>query len=70
MNKLEYPKILNLEQYFSCPIWWADEPKFVKKLNKVSDSYIETAKKNLKKDIDKRNKKFGNMGDMGHVFHS
>ena len=70
MNKLEYPKILNLEQYFSCPIWWADEPKFVKKLNKVSDSYIETAKKNLKKDIDKRNKKFGNKGDMGHVFHS
>ena len=70
MNKLEYPKDLNLEQYFSCPIWWADEPKFVKKLNKVSDPYIETAKKNLKKDIDKRNKKYGNKGDMGHVFHS
>ena len=70
MNKLEYPKDLNLEQYFSCPIWWADEPKFVKKLNKVSDPYIETAKKNLKKDIDKRNKKLGDKGDMGHVFHS
>jgi uncharacterized protein (TIGR02466 family) len=70
MNKLEYPKILNLEHYFSCPMWWADQPKFVKKLNKASDPYIETAKKNLKKDIDKRNKKFGNKGDMGHVFHS
>ena len=28
------------------------------------------AKKNLKKDIAKRNKKFGDRGDMGNVFHS
>ena len=27
-------------------------------------------RKILKKDIDKRNKKFGDKGDMGHVFHS
>jgi hypothetical protein len=27
-------------------------------------------KKNLKPQIDKRNKKFGDKGDMGHVFHS
>ena len=32
---LEYPKQLNLEQYFACPIWWADEPGFVNKLNKI-----------------------------------
>ena len=70
MKNLEFPKQLNLEQYFACPIWWADEPKFINKLNKASDKYIEEAKKNLKKDINKRNKKFGNKGDMGHVFHS
>jgi len=42
----------------------------VEDLNKASDKYIEAAKKNLKKDIAKRNKKFGDKGDMGNVFHS
>jgi len=67
---MTFPKKLNLEEYFKCPIWWADQPKFVNKLNKASDSYIEASKKNLKKAIDSRNKKFGNKEDMGHVFHS
>ena len=67
---MSFPKQLQLEEYFKCPIWWADEPKFVKKLNKASDSYIKTSQKNLKKQIDERNKKFGDKGDMGHVFHS
>jgi len=65
-----FPQQLNREELFKCPIWFADEPAFVDKLNQASDSYIETAKKNLKKDIDKRNKKFGDKGDMGNVFHS
>ena len=65
-----FPKQLNLEQYFASPIWWADEPKFVKKLNKASDKYIKQSQKNLKSTIDERNKKLGNKGDMGHVFHS
>ena len=69
-KKLEYPKSLFREEYFKCPIWFADELGFVKDLNIASDPYIEVAKKNIKKDIDKRNKKFGNKGDMGHVFHS
>ena len=67
---MSFPKQLNLEEYFKCPIWWGDEPKFVKKLNKASDKYIKQSQKNLKESIDKRNKKFGNKGDMGHVFHS
>ena len=67
---MSFPKQLNLEEYFKCPIWWADEPKFVKKLNKSSDKYIKQAQKNLKQTIDKINKKFGDKGDMGHVFHS
>jgi len=66
----EYPKQLNKEEYFSCPIWYADKEEFVDSLNKASDPYIEEAKKNLKKTIDERNKKFGNKEDMGHVYHS
>jgi len=69
-NVLSFPKKLNQEHYFASPIWFADEPNFVDKLNKASDPYIETAKKNLKSAIDERNKKFGDKGDMGHVFHS
>ena len=65
-----FPKQLNLEEHFKCPIWFADEPKYVDKLNKASNSYIKKATKNLKKVRDKRNKKFGNRGDMAQVFHS
>ena len=65
-----YPKQLQLEQYFASPIWFADEPKFVDSLKKASDKYIEASKKQLKPAIDKRNKKYGDKGEMGHVFHS
>ena len=67
---MSFPRQLKLEEYFKCPIWWADEPKFVKKLNKASDKYIKISQKNFKKQIDERNKKFGDKGAMGHVFHS
>ena len=67
---MSFPNQLNLEEYFKCPIWFADEPKYVNQLNKASDKYIKESKKNIKKDINKRNKKFGDKGDMGHVFHS
>ena len=65
-----FPTQLNKEEYFQCPVWFGDAPEFVKDLNKASDPYIKTAKKNLKKAIDKRNKRFGDKGDMGNVFHS
>jgi len=65
-----FPAQLNREDLFKCPIWFTDAPQFVEDLNKASDSYIETAKNNLKKDIAKRNKTLGDKGDMGHVFHS
>ena len=65
-----YPKKLQIEEFFRTPIWFADEPAFVDDLNKASDKYIEEAKKTLKPQIDERNKKFGDKGDMGHVFHS
>ena len=69
-NTLSFPKQLQLEQYFTSPIWYTDELSFVDKLNKASDPYIKESKKILKTDINKRNKKFGDKGDMGHVFHS
>ena len=69
-NKISFPQKLTREEFFKCPIWFADEPGFVKDLNKASDKYIEQSKKNLKKSIDERNTKFGDKGDMGHVFHS
>ena len=65
-----FPTQLGREDHFKCPVWFADGPASVDEFNKASDSYIETAKKNLKKDIAKRNKKFGDKGDMGHIFHS
>ena len=67
---ITYPTQLNREDYFKCPIWFADAPEFEKKLNDASDKYIEASKKILKPAIDKRNKEFGDKGDMGHVFHS
>ena len=65
-----FPTQLSREDYFKCPVWFADVPRFVDDLNTASDPYIKTSKKNLKKDIAKRNKEFGDRGDMGHVFHS
>ena len=65
-----FPTRLHREDHFKSPIWYADAPQFVDDLNKASDSYIETSKKNLKKSITQRNKKFGDRGDMGNVFHS
>jgi len=69
-QKLSFPQQLTREDLFKCPIWFAEEPGFVDDLNKASDSYIKNSKKNLKPNIDKRNKKFGDKGDMGYVFHS
>ena len=45
-EQLEFPKQLQREDLFHCPIWYGDEPGFVNELNKASDPYIETSKKN------------------------
>ena len=66
----KFPEILKKEEFFKCPIWFADEPSFVESLNKASDPYIKISQKNSKKQINERNKKFGDKGDMGNVFHS
>ena len=46
-----FPTQLNRENYFQCPVWFADAPRFVDDLNTASDRYIEASKKTLKKDI-------------------
>ena len=42
-TELSFPKELIKEDFFKCPIWFADQPNFVDKLNKASDKYIETS---------------------------
>ena len=69
-KELTYPQKLKREDYFKCPIWVADEPKFVDDLNKASDKYIKEAKKTFQPDIDKRNKLNKTKGDLGSVYHS
>ena len=61
---------MDIGNYFSCPIWSAYEPSYLKILNKASEPYLKQSKKINKSIIDKRNKTFGNKGDMGFVFHS
>tara|TARA_R110000772_G_scaffold4199_1_gene14728 strand:+ start:2353 stop:3060 length:708 start_codon:yes stop_codon:yes gene_type:complete len=70
IKKLSYPQQLNREDYFKCPIWFADEPQFVDDLNKVSDKYIAASRKNIQPDINKRNKLNKTKGDLGSVYHS
>jgi len=70
IKKPSYPKQLNREDYFKCPIWFADAPEFVSEIDKASDKYIDEARKNLQPDIDKRNKTNKTKGDLGSVYHS
>tara|TARA_Y100001963_G_scaffold77150_1_gene106988 strand:+ start:12 stop:194 length:183 start_codon:yes stop_codon:yes gene_type:complete len=44
-DQASYPQQLQVEEYFKCPIWFADVPEFVKDLNKASDKYIEALRK-------------------------
>jgi uncharacterized protein (TIGR02466 family) len=66
----QFPKALTREDYFKSPIWFADAPEFVKELNKASDPYIKAAKKNLQKDIKRRQKEFKMPGDFALIYHS
>ena len=47
-----FPTQLGREDHFKCPIWFADGTAYEDELNKASDPYIATAKKNLKKKRD------------------
>ena len=70
LKKPTYPQKLNREDYFKCPVWFANEPQFVNDLNRASDKYILASRKNIQPDIDKRNKLNETKGDLGSVYHS
>ena len=40
IKKPKYPQQLNREDYFKCPIWFADAPEFEKKLNDMCSIYL------------------------------
>ena len=65
----KFPTQLVREDYFKCPIWFADAPEFVKELNKASDPWIKKAKKNIHDEMKKSKVKLPK-GDFGSVYHS
>jgi len=69
-KQVKKPDKMTEEHYFPCPIYWIDKPEWLKAFNKASDSYIRKARKLNMKDIQKRNKKFGDKGEHPWVHHS
>jgi len=57
--------------YFGTPVWIADVPDFLKPMLKVSDRYIQQARKNLRPIIKERDKFYKRkLGDFGLSNHS
>ena len=54
---------MQINNYFSTPIWSEEKPEFVKSLNKASDKYIKESRKTQKKYIKQ-------YGDFGTSYHS
>ena len=46
-----FPKLLQREDYFKCPLWVGDAPEFLSTLIKATDPYIKKAQKNEEKNI-------------------
>ena len=46
--KKTLPAKLYLEEYFACPIWYADAPEYVDELNKASDPFIVSSEESMK----------------------
>ena len=70
LNAAAFPAQLAREEIFKSPVWIGNAPEFVEKLNKSADPYVEKIKKIMKKEIDARNKKFGNKGDRGYIYQT
>ena len=70
LNGAAFPTQLAREEIFKSPVWIGSAPEFVEKLNKLADPYVEKIKKTMKKEIDARNKKFGNKGDRGYIYQT
>jgi len=71
LNKIAaFPEQLAREELFRSPVWVGYAPGFVDKYNKAADPHVEKIKKTMKKEIDARNKKFGNKGDRGYIYQT
>jgi uncharacterized protein (TIGR02466 family) len=70
LNAAACPTQLARQEIFKSPVWIGNAPEFVEKLNKSADPYVEKMKKIMKKEIDARNKKFGNKGDRGYIYQT
>ena len=68
--KKKLPEKLYLEEYFACPIWYADAPEYVDELNKASNPFIVSSKESMKHIEKNRTKEMGDKGDLGLVYHS
>ncbi len=60
---------MNKEEYFSSPVYYEEKPEWVNKLDKLSDPYIEQARKNEEKTNRKR-LTIGYKNDIGMTYHS
>ena len=69
-NAKSFPQQLVREELFRSPVWVGYAPGFVDKYNKAADPYVERIKKTMKKEIDERNKKFGDKGDQGYIYQT
>ena len=71
LNKIAaFPEQLAREELFRSPVWVGYTPGFVDRCNKAADPYVEKMKKTMKKEIDERNKKFGDKGDQGYIYQT
>jgi len=62
---------LKVDNLFCSPVYSLVMPTFLNEVNKISDKYIEEAKKNNQPLIDERNKSIGkDIKDFGFVHHS
>ena len=62
---------LQTSWYFASPVYWMQKEEWVKDLIKLTDPYIQIAKKNTVPHIEIRNKKWGgDKKDHGFVHHS
>ena len=60
---------MNKSEYFSSPVYYEEKPEWVSKLDKLSDPYIQQARK----DQEEHNKKrltLGYKNDIGMTYHS
>ena len=60
---------MNKSEYFSSPVYYEEKPEWVSKLDKLSDPYIQQARKE-QEEHNKKRLTFGYKNDIGMTYHS